>query len=120
MLSLLKLIWMDLGRQHMLHYIISLNISLIALTYFCESQIILLFIKHIWFLYVVVHATVMQLQKATRRWNLMIYLSNVSSQHLQISSAFWPHEQNEEQSFFVFCKLYSYLFLNFSFPFKQR
>lgn len=52
MSSLLKLMWMESGRQHMLHYITRLNISLIALAYFCESQIILLLIKHIRFLYV--------------------------------------------------------------------
>lgn len=53
MLPLLELMGRESGRQHMLHHIARLNISLMALACFCESQVILLLIIYIWFLYVV-------------------------------------------------------------------
>lgn len=110
MLSLLKLMWMESGRQHMLHYIMSLNISLIALTYFCELQIILLLIKHAWFLYVVVHATWYNCKSPRGDETSWFIYPNVSRQHLQLSSILWPHAQNEEQSSLIFCNFYAVIY----------
>lgn len=107
MLSLMKLMWLESGRQRMLHYLTRLNISLIALAYFCESQIILLLIKHVWFLYVVVHAMWYNYKGPQGDKSSWFNYLNINRQHLQFSSILWPHVRNEEQSSFIFCNLYT-------------
>ena len=107
MLSLLKLMWMEWGRQHILYYISRLNISLIALAYFCESQIIVLLIKHIWFLYIVVHAMWYNCKGPQGGETLWFNYPNINRQHLQFSLILWPHARNEEQSSLIFCNLYT-------------